>query len=191
MWSSSTCRSHGRGCRSRCTTSPGRSGASRSVPPRTTKPPESVYYESSSTSSRPTEGSSAGRRPLAHSRLALLLVPPHPRDTIAAMWLALALAAALFQVLRNTAMKRLGHALDEYINVWGRFAFLLPWALATAVLTGWPPLKPGFYAWGLALGVFQTLPPLALSNAVNPAEILVAPALWKGGVLILLRLRWR
>src|SRR3989454_10136515 len=45
MWSSSTCRSHGRGCRSRCTTSPGRSGASRSVPPRTTKPPESVYYE--------------------------------------------------------------------------------------------------------------------------------------------------
>src|SRR2546428_11536475 len=45
MWSSSTCRSHDRGCRSRCTTSPGRSGASRSVPPRTTKPPESVYYE--------------------------------------------------------------------------------------------------------------------------------------------------
>src|SRR2546426_379433 len=45
MWSSSTCRSHGRGCRSRCTTSPGRSGASSSVPPRTTKPPESVYYE--------------------------------------------------------------------------------------------------------------------------------------------------
>jgi hypothetical protein len=45
------------------------------------------------------------------------------------MWLALALAAALFQVLRNTAMKRLGHALDEYINVWGRFTFLLPFAL--------------------------------------------------------------
>jgi hypothetical protein len=30
------------------------------------------------------------------------------------MWLVLALAAALFQVLRNSAMKRLGHALDEY-----------------------------------------------------------------------------
>src|SRR5947199_934 len=50
------------------------------------------------------------------------------------MWLALALAAALFQVLRNTAMKRLGHALDEYINVWGRFTFLLPFALAAAFL---------------------------------------------------------
>jgi hypothetical protein len=34
------------------------------------------------------------------------------------MWIALALAAALFQVLRNTAMERLGHALDECINVW-------------------------------------------------------------------------
>ena len=49
------------------------------------------------------------------------------------MWLALALASALFQVLRNTAMKRLGHALDEYINVWGRFTFLLPFALAAAL----------------------------------------------------------
>jgi len=41
------------------------------------------------------------------------------------MWIALTVVAALFQVLRNTAMKRLGHALDEYINVWGRFTFLL------------------------------------------------------------------
>jgi hypothetical protein len=32
------------------------------------------------------------------------------------MWLLPSLAAALFQVLRNTTMKRLGHALDEYIN---------------------------------------------------------------------------
>ena len=35
------------------------------------------------------------------------------------MWLALAPFAALCQVLRNTVMKRLGHSLDEYINVWG------------------------------------------------------------------------
>ena len=106
------------------------------------------------------------------------------------MWLALALAAALFQVLRNTAMKRLGHALDEYINVWGRFAFLLPWALATAVLTGWPTLKPGFYAWCLAFGVFQTLSSLALSKALKLAEISLVTALWKVSLLILLGMAW-
>ena len=49
------------------------------------------------------------------------------------MWLLFALPAALFQVLRNASMKRLGHALDEYINVWGRFTFLLPWALLACV----------------------------------------------------------
>src|SRR2546422_659452 len=55
------------------------------------------------------------------------------------MWLALALAAALFQVLRNTAMKRLGHALDEYINVWGRFTFLL--TVTRAHISLWEPLR--------------------------------------------------
>ena len=57
------------------------------------------------------------------------------------MWLALALAAALFQVLRNTVMKRLGHTLDEYINVRGRFTFLLPFALVACVLSGRPELN--------------------------------------------------
>src|SRR2546430_5302265 len=106
------------------------------------------------------------------------------------MWLALALAAALFQVLRNTAMKRLGHALDEYINVWGRFAFLLPWALATAAVTGWPTLKPGFYVWCLAFGVSQTLSTLALSKALKLAEISLVTALWKVSLLILLGMAW-
>ena len=72
------------------------------------------------------------------------------------MWLLLSLAAALFQVLRNTTMKRLGHALDEYINVWGRFTFLLPFAFAACVASGWPELKPGFFGWCLAFGVLQT-----------------------------------
>ena len=44
------------------------------------------------------------------------------------MWEALALTAALCQVLRNTVMKRLGHELDEYVAVWGGFTFLLPFA---------------------------------------------------------------
>ena len=106
------------------------------------------------------------------------------------MWVALALAAALFQVLRNTAMKRLGHALDEYINVWGRFTFLLPWALVTAAVTGWPTLKSGFYAWCLAFGVCQTLSTLALSKALKLADISLVTALWKVGLLILLGMAW-
>ena len=69
----------------------------------------------------------------------------------------LALAAALFQVLRNTAMKRLGHALDEYIDVWGRFTFLLPFALAMAMIKGFPPIKPGFVWACLAFGLCQNL----------------------------------
>src|SRR5438093_1010639 len=106
------------------------------------------------------------------------------------MWLALALAAALFQVLRNTAMKRLGHALDEYINVWGRFTFLLPFALATAFLTSWPALQPEFFAWCLAFGICQTLSTLALSKALKLADISLVTALWKVSLLILLGMAW-
>src|SRR5436309_13392879 len=102
------------------------------------------------------------------------------------MWLVLALAAALFQVLRNTTMKRLGHALDEYINVWGRFTFLLPFAFVACVLSGWPELKPGFFAWCLAFGVCQTLSTLALSKALKLSAISIVTALWKVSLLILL-----
>ena len=59
------------------------------------------------------------------------------------MWLLLALVAALCQVLRNTVMKRLGHSLDEYINVWGRFTFLLPFAGLFVLWKGVPVVKPG------------------------------------------------
>ena len=106
------------------------------------------------------------------------------------MWLGLAAAAALFQVLRNTAMKRLGHALAEYLNVWGRFTFLLPWALATCWLTGWPTLKPGFYAWCLAFGACQTLSTLALSKALKLSAISLVTALWKVSLVILLGMAW-
>jgi drug/metabolite transporter (DMT)-like permease len=106
------------------------------------------------------------------------------------MWLLLALAAALFQVLRNTSMKRLGHALDEYINVWGRFTFLLPFALAACVVGGFPPLKPGFWGWCLAFGVCQTLSTLALSKALKLSDISLVTALWKISLLILLGLAW-
>lgn len=102
------------------------------------------------------------------------------------MWIALALAAALFQVLRNTVMKRLGHALDEYINVWGRFTFLLPFALVTALAHGWPALKPGFIGWCLLFGLCQTISTLALSKALKLSDISLVTALWKVSLLILL-----
>jgi len=93
------------------------------------------------------------------------------------MWILLALAAALFQVLRNTAMKRLGHALDEYINVWGRFTFLLG---------GWPAIRPGFFTWCAVFGVSQTISTLALSKALKTSEISLVTALWKVSLIILL-----
>src|SRR5438132_12014706 len=102
------------------------------------------------------------------------------------MWLLLSLAAALFQVLRNTTMKRLGHSLDEYINVWGRFTFLLPFAFIACVASGWPELKPGFFVWCLLFGVCQTLSTLALSKALKLSQISLVTALWKVSLLILL-----
>jgi drug/metabolite transporter (DMT)-like permease len=102
------------------------------------------------------------------------------------MWLLLALASALFQVLRNSTMKRLGHALDEYINVWGRFTFLLPFALATVLVAGWPALRPGFFGWCLAFGVCQTISTLALSKALKLSAISLVTALWKVSLVVLL-----
>jgi drug/metabolite transporter (DMT)-like permease len=106
------------------------------------------------------------------------------------MWFGLALAAALFQVLRNTAMKRLGHALDEYINVWGRFTFLLPFALVGCFMARWPTLKPGFVWWCLAFGVSQTVSTLALSKALKLSAISLVTALWKVSLLVLLGLAY-
>jgi drug/metabolite transporter (DMT)-like permease len=106
------------------------------------------------------------------------------------MWLVLAVAAALFQVLRNTTMKRLGHALDEYINVWGRFTFLLPFALVGCVIGGFPVIKPGFVGWCALFGVSQTLSTLALSKALKLSEISLVTALWKVSLLVLLGVAW-
>ena len=106
------------------------------------------------------------------------------------MWLFLAVPAALFQVLRNASMKRLGHALDEYINVWGRFTFLLPFALLGCVLAGFPTPKSGFVGWCVLFGVCQTLSTLALSKALKLSAISLVTALWKVSLLVLLGLAW-
>jgi drug/metabolite transporter (DMT)-like permease len=102
------------------------------------------------------------------------------------MWFLLALVAALCQVLRNTVMKRLGHALDEYINVWGRFTFLLPFALLFVLVKGAPAIEPGFVWACLAFGACQTISTLALSKALKLAEISLVTALWKVSLLVLL-----
>lgn len=102
------------------------------------------------------------------------------------MWILLALAAALFQVLRNTVMKRLGHSLDEYINVWGRFTFLLPFALILALAHGLPSIQPGFVSICLLFGLCQTVSTLALSKALKLSQISLVTALWKLSLPILL-----
>jgi len=73
------------------------------------------------------------------------------------MWEALALTAALCQVLRNTVMKRLGHELDEYMAVWGRFTFLLPFAALFVAWHGVPVIKPGFVWACLLFAVSQII----------------------------------
>jgi len=54
------------------------------------------------------------------------------------------------------------------------------------VLSGWPELKPGFFAWWLAFGVCQTLSTLALSKELELSAISLVTALWKVSRLILL-----
>jgi drug/metabolite transporter (DMT)-like permease len=107
------------------------------------------------------------------------------------MWLLLALVSALFQVLRNMTMKQLGHRLDEYINVWGRFTFLLPFTVAMAWVMvwrggGWPDLRSGFFTACLAFGVCQCIATLALSKALKLGDISVVTALWKVSLIVLL-----
>jgi len=81
----------------------------------------------------------------------------------------LSLAAALFQVLRNTTMKRLGHALDEYINVWGRFTFLMPFAFIACVMSGWPRAQAGLFRLVRAL---RRLPDALDARALEGAQAL-------------------
>ena len=104
------------------------------------------------------------------------------------MWELLALTAALCQVLRNTVMKRLGHELDEYMAVWGRFTFLLPFAALFVLWHGPPVIKPGF-AWACALfAVCQIISTMALSKALKLAPISMVTALWKVSLLVLVAL---
>lgn len=95
------------------------------------------------------------------------------------MWFSLALSSALFQVLRNMSMKHLGHALDETINVWGRFTFILPFLAGFVLWHGIPELLPGFWLYTVLFAITQTLATLSLSKALKLSDISIVTALWK------------
>jgi uncharacterized membrane protein len=101
------------------------------------------------------------------------------------LWLVLALGSALFQVLRNMVMKRLGHALDETINVWGRFTFILPFAAIGLFVQGMPTLQPGVWLYCLLFAIVQITGTQFLALALNVAEISMVTALWKLSLLLL------
>jgi uncharacterized membrane protein len=101
------------------------------------------------------------------------------------MWFTLAVLSALFQVLRNMVMKQLGHTLDETINVWGRFTFLLPFAAVGVIWKGVPPIQEGFWVVGLFFGIAQVLGTLSLSKALKQADISLVTPLWKTSLILL------
>jgi uncharacterized membrane protein len=101
------------------------------------------------------------------------------------IWFLFALLSALFQVLRNMVMKRLGHQLDETINVWGRFTFILPFAAVGVLVQGMPELKPGVWLFCLLFAIAQIAGTQFLAMALHVAEISLVTALWKLSVILL------
>ena len=101
------------------------------------------------------------------------------------LWFVLAVGSALFQGLRNRVMKRLGHALDETINVWGRFTFILPFAAIGVITTGIPTLQSGVWLYCLLFALTQIAGTQFLALALNVAEISLVTALWKLSLLLL------
>ena len=94
------------------------------------------------------------------------------------------MASALAQVGRNAVMKELGHTLDEYINVWGRFFFLLPFALAVSLVVGFPSVGPEYWLYSVLAGVVQVISTLLLSKAFKYGEISVTVTIWKLQVVV-------
>jgi uncharacterized membrane protein len=102
------------------------------------------------------------------------------------MWFFYALASALFQVLRNMVMKRLGHALDETINVWGRFTFILPFTGAAVLIVGLPTIDPHIWWVCVLFAVTQIIATQSLSIGLKLSDISLVTALWKLSVIFLL-----
>lgn len=102
------------------------------------------------------------------------------------MWVYYSLLSALFQVLRNVAMKQLGHELDDTINVWGRFTFLLPFTGIALLVAGTPPVDPNIWWVCLLFGVVQIIATQSLSRGLKLSDISLVTSLWKLSMLFLL-----
>jgi len=101
------------------------------------------------------------------------------------MWVIFALGSALAQVLRNMTMKRIGHALDDTINVWGRFALIIPFTAVGVAMRGVPPVKEGFWLLCIAFAVSQIIATLSLSRALKLSDISLVTTLWKLSLIFL------
>ena len=101
------------------------------------------------------------------------------------MWFVLSLLSAFFQVLRNMSMKHLGHELDDTINVWGRFTFILPFMALGASWQGLPEIRPGFWQYAVLFGMTQTIATLSLSKALKLSGLAIVTSLWKISLLFL------
>jgi drug/metabolite transporter (DMT)-like permease len=101
------------------------------------------------------------------------------------MWVILALGSGLFQTLRNMLMKQIGHSLDETINVWGRFAFLVPFAAVATIWNGQPEIREGFWSACILVGFTQTIAVLALSRALKLSDLSMVTPLWKLSLIVL------
>jgi len=101
------------------------------------------------------------------------------------MWFILSLLSALFQVLRNMVMKRIGHALDDTINVWGRFTFLLPFAAIGVAIRDVPSIGKAFWLYAFLFGLTQILGTLSLSKALKQSHISLVTPIWKLSIILL------
>jgi drug/metabolite transporter (DMT)-like permease len=101
------------------------------------------------------------------------------------MWWLFSIASALSQVGRNAVMKYLGHSLDEYINVWGRFFFLLPFALVASWVAGFPKVGWEYWFFSFLAGFSQVISTLLLSKSFKHGEISVTVTIWKLQVVLL------
>ena len=102
------------------------------------------------------------------------------------MWWIFALLSALASLGRNIIMKDLGHKIDEYSNVLGRFIFILPFSFFLSLLVGIPQVSSNYWFYSILAGFFVAISTLFLSKAFKYSHISLTIALWKLNVIFLL-----